>query len=153
MQLALYKATRPGLAGVYNRLVRWVDGGPYSHAELVLSDGTAWSASYMDGGVRAKRIDFDPAKWDLVPLHGFDEAKARAWFEQHSGAGYDLAGNLKFVLRWWPHSKARWFCTEAIAAALKLPGKPHWYGPRKLADYLADQMLTVLRGGGNGEER
>jgi hypothetical protein len=137
LRLALYKGTRPGLAGVYNRLVRWVDGGPYSHAELVFSDGTAWSASYMDGGVRAKRITFGPDKWDLLPLPGFDEAKARAWFDRHSGAGYDLAGNLKFVIGWWPHSGSRWFCTEAIAAALGLPGKPHWYGPQKLAGVAA----------------
>lgn len=152
MHLALYKATRPGLAGIYNRLVRWIDGGPYSHAELVLSDGTARSASYMDGGVRSKRITFDPAKWDMVQLQGFDESKARAWFVAHDGARYDVAGNLRFVLRFWPHSRSRWFCTEAIVAALGLP-KPEDYGPRKLAEAMTAMLARVdVDGGPNDPE-
>jgi hypothetical protein len=148
MRIAFYTATRPGLAGFYNRLVRLVDGSPYSHAELVLSDGTCWSASYMDGGVRRKRISFDPAKWELLEVPGADEDQARAWFEAHDGAGYDLGGNLKFVWGWWPHSKSRWFCTEAIAAALQLPGKPHWYGPRKLAEIAPTAFRAGTFGGG-----
>lgn len=144
MKAAFYKATRPGPAGIYNRLVRLVDGGPYSHAELVFSDGVSASSSYMDGGVRFKTIDFDAGKWDLVDLDPsrFDEAAARAWFAAHEGAPYDIAGNLKFVWHWWPASRTRWFCTSALAAALGLPpaDKPWWYGPRKLAAALSPQQ-------------
>lgn len=141
MQVAFYRASRPGMAGLYNRIVRLVDGGPYSHAELVFSDGLAASSSYMDGGVRFKRIEFDPAKWDVLELdrQRFHETRARAWFTEHEGTPYDLAGNLKFVWHWWPASKWRYFCTSAIAAALELPPvtKPWWYGPRKLHAALA----------------
>lgn len=137
MRAAFYKGTRPGFSGLYNRVVRLVDGGPYSHAELIFSDGMAASSSLVDGGVRFKRIAFDPARWDIVDLDPaqFDEAAARAWFTKHQGAPYDLAGNLKFVWSWWPASKTAWFCTSSIAAALRLPPveKPWWYGPRKLA--------------------
>ena len=118
MKLAFYKGTRTGLAGLYNRLVRLIDGSIYSHAEVVFSDGMAASSSYMDGGVRFKTISFDPAKWDLVDAPAwFDEDRARAWFVAHDGAAYDLAGNLRFVLPFWPHSRSKWFCTEAIAAS------------------------------------
>ena len=48
-QLALYKHTRPGLQGVYSRLVRLVDRGPYSHCELVFSNGLSASSSFIDG--------------------------------------------------------------------------------------------------------
>ena len=142
MKAAFYKATRPGLAGIYNRLVRLVDGGPYSHAELVFSDGMWASSSYMDGGVRFKYpAEMSPEKWDVFELDPtrFDEATARAWFIKNNGAPYDIAGNLKFVWHWWPASRTRWFCTSALAAALGVQpiAKPWWYGPAKLAAVLA----------------
>lgn len=119
MRVAFYKSTRPGLAGIYNRLVRLWCRGAYSHCELVFSDGVAASASFADGGVRTKRIDFEAGRWDFVELHGFDEAAARAWFLAHDGAAYDLVGNLGFVLRPVRGGKRNWFCSEAVAAALQ----------------------------------
>src|SRR3546814_7608950 len=41
-------------SGIYSRVTRLVDGGPYSHCELVFSDGLSASASFIDGGVRFK---------------------------------------------------------------------------------------------------
>lgn len=151
MKVALYTATRPGIPGLYNRLVRLVDGSRFSHAELVFDDGVCWSSSYMDGGVRRKLIELDPAKWHVIELPANADAnRARDWFERHEGAGYDLGGNLRFVWRWWPQSRSRWFCTEAIAAALGLP-TPEDYGPRRLADDVV-QLLAAQRGGGKAEE-
>lgn len=132
MRLALYKATRPGLQGIYSRVVRWVDGGPYSHVEILFSDGVSASSSFIDGGVRFKAIDYDPTHWDFIDLPVHFEPAARAWFEQHEGARYDLVGNLRFVAWFVPHSKSRWFCSEAVAAALGMPD-PWRYGPSGLA--------------------
>lgn len=152
LRVAFYKGTRPGIPGLYNRLVRLIDGGPFSHCELIFSDGMCASSSFMDGGVRYKQMTPDPAKWEIRDLSSpFDEATARAWFDQHNGAGYDLAGNLRFVFRWWPHSRSRWFCSEAIGAALGL-STPENLGPNGLASVL-QSMASVQRGGGNGEER
>ena len=62
MILAAYHGTRHGLSGIYNRAVRIVGRGPYSHVELVFAERDAvergepvesWSASWMDGGVRS----------------------------------------------------------------------------------------------------
>ena len=121
MRAAFYRGTRPGLAGIYNRLVRWWCRSSYSHVELVFSDGWAASASYMDGGVRLTRIEFDPARWDLVELPAHLEAGARAWFEAHLGQPYDLLGNLHFVVSPVADDKARWFCSESVGAALGMP--------------------------------
>lgn len=119
MMAAFYKSTRPGLAGLYNRLVRWWERGPYSHCELIFSDGLAASSSYMDGGVRFKRIVFNPDNWDFIELpENFDESAARAWFVEHEGEPYDLRGNLSFALDFIPNDPSKSFCSKALGAAL-----------------------------------
>ena len=132
MKAAFYKATRPGWQGIYSRAVRWIDRGPYSHAELVFSDGLSASASWMDGGVRFKRIDYDPERWDFVTLPDSLEPQARDWFERNAGAPYDLMGNVRFVLPWLSDSDKGWFCSEALGAALGWK-EPWRYGPNGAA--------------------
>lgn len=117
MQLAFYKGRRGGFAGAFDAAVRWWTRGPYSHVELVFADGIAASASQRDGGVRFKWITFRPERWDFLPVAG-DEVAARAWFARHEGAGYDYAGLFGFVWRPGNGIGRRWFCSEAIAAAL-----------------------------------
>ena len=134
MKVAFYKSTRPGWQGLYSRAARLVDRGPYSHAEMVFSDGMSASASFVDGGVRFKKIDYNPAHWDFVDAPG-DEGAAMAWFIEHNGASYDLIGNLSFLCPLIPHSVRKWFCSEAIAAALGIP-EPHRLGPNGLAAVL-----------------
>lgn len=135
MRAAFYKATRPGVQGIYSWAVRFVDRGPYSHCELIFSDGMSASASYIDKGVRLKRIDYDPAHWDFIELPDHLEPYARDWFEAYKGAPYDLMGNVRFVLPFLPDSQHGWFCSEALAAALKLK-EPWRFGPNGLAAVL-----------------
>lgn len=120
MKIAFYKGTRKGVQGLYSRLTRWVDSGPYSHCELVFNDGLSASASFIDGGVRFKHIDYKPEHWDVVELQGFDGDKARQWFEDHEGEKYDLLGNLRFIFFFVKPSNNKWFCSEAIAEALSI---------------------------------
>lgn len=117
-QIAFYKGTHSGVPGIYNRGVRWWTQSKYSHCELIFSDGMSASSSYMDGGVRFKRIDYDPANWDIITLPSHLEAKAREWFVAHDGNPYDLWGNVHFVLSPVKHKSSAWFCSEAAAAAL-----------------------------------
>lgn len=139
MKIAFYKGTRPGLLGLYNRLVRWFERGPYSHCEMVFSDGLSASSSFLDGGVRFKQITYDPARWDLKEVPGFAELRARLWFESHKGAKYDVMGNIRFLLGWLPDSKDKWFCSEAIAEALAMQD-PWRYGPNLLWASLQEQI-------------
>ena len=134
MRAAFYKATRPGLQGLYSRAVRWIDRGAYSHCELVFSDGLSGSASYIDGGVRLKRIDYDTERWDFVALPDSLEPAARAWFELHHGEPYDLLGNLRFVFFMVREGRG-WFCSEAMAAALGMR-EPWRFGPNGLTALL-----------------
>lgn len=119
MKLAFYKATRPGLAGFMNRLIRWWTNSPYSHVELVFSDGVCGSSSFEDGGVRLKHIEMSPEKWDFVDIGG-DEQAARNWFLIHYGQPYDVLGLFGFIWRRGTHSRGKWSCSEAVAASLHI---------------------------------
>lgn len=143
MKAAFYKATRPGLQGIYSRAVRWIDRGPYSHCELIFSDGLSGSASYIDGGVRFKAIDYSqhPEHWDFMDLPDEQEPYARDWFERNMGAPYDLMGNVRFVLPFLPDSQRGWFCSEALGAALGW-AEPWRFGPNGLSALLR----SILKG-------
>lgn len=118
MKVAFYKATRPGLKGLYNRFVRWWERGPYSHCELVFPDGMSASSSFEDGGVRFKRIEYDPAKWDFIEVPWADGGAARRWFEAHEGKAYDLLGNVRFLFGPIQDGGDKSFCSEAVLDAL-----------------------------------
>ena len=141
MKAAFYKGTRPGWQGIYSRGVRFIDRGPYSHCELVFSDGLSASASYIDGGVRFKQIAYDPAHWDFMALPDELEDYARDWFERNMGAPYDLMGNVRFVLPFLPDSQRGWFCSEAMGAALGW-AEPWRFGPNGLSALLR----SILKG-------
>lgn len=120
MLLACYKKVPKDLARrITAGVTRWWDDGPYSHVELVFSDGTSASSSLSDGGVRFKQISYDSG-WDFytVPDSFASEEFARTWFQTHNGCKYDILGNFGFVLRRGTQGKREWFCSEAIAASL-----------------------------------
>lgn len=122
IKVYFYKSIQPGLAGIYSRGVRLITKSIYSHCEIQFSDGWSASSSYSDGGVRFKKIDYDPARWDCIELPAkVFEAKARKWFDDHEGQPYDLLGNLHFVISVVGDSNNDWFCSEAVGAALGLP--------------------------------
>lgn len=128
---AFYKGTRPGLPGVYNHLVRKWERGPYSHCELIFSDGMSASASFEDKGVRFKAIDYTPENWDFIDLPPHLEGPARAWFEDHDGWSYDIRGNFHHVIGFIPASTKKKFCSSACAEALGMPTA--WrFGPNAL---------------------
>lgn len=143
MRAAFYKGTRPGIAGLYNRAVRLWTRSPYSHVELIFSDGMAASSSFADGGVRLKAIDFSADRWDFIDLPGEDEEYARRWFNAHVGQPYDLLGNLHFVLFPIAGLRRAWFCSEAAAAALGLPD-PYRFDPATLASTLSRHRLAAF---------
>lgn len=118
MQVAFYKSTRPGLQGLYSRAVRLWQRGPYSHCEVIFSNGVAASSSFIDKGVRFKDIIFNPEHWDFIEIPSVLEDSILFWFIKHQGKPYDLRGNFGFVFRRISDDKNKWFCSEAIAAAL-----------------------------------
>jgi hypothetical protein len=122
LQIAFYKA--PGTWA--DKAIRLVTGSIYSHCELVIN-GVCYSASAREDKVRAKAMYLDPARWDVLALDGAAD-QALAWFSAQDGHRYDWAGVARFVLPFLPHSRNRWFCSEACAAALGIP-QPHQFSP------------------------
>lgn len=118
LSIAFYKGVHSGIPGIYNRGVQIWTRSIYSHCELIFSDGMSASASYMDGGVRFKSIEYDPEKWDIYTLPDYLEDNARQWFVEHEGQRYDIWGNVHFVFSIIGDSSNRWFCSEACLAAL-----------------------------------
>jgi len=145
--VALYKGTRPGVAGLYNRLGRLLDHGPYSHMEVVTTDGVSLSSSYMDGGVRGKLIGYSSVgNWDFLPIPDPDgEIERRVWyhFNETQGRGYDVTGNIRFAIGAVSESKDKDFCSEWGMAAFGYPES--WrYGPCGAATQLQHDFKTTL---------
>ena len=119
MKIAFYK----GRKRLFNRLVSWWTRGPYSHAELVFSDGICASSSFMDKGVRFKQIELTPENWDILPLPTcFDEAKSRKWFEWNQGKQFDTFGMFGIALPFLKQSPGKYFCIESILTSLGFIG-------------------------------
>jgi len=128
LRLAAYKGRRTAK----DIAIQMVTGGQYSHCELVHRLGMCVSASLVDGRkVRVKRIDLDPARWDVFPLPWADEAAAWQRALSVLGQPYDLRGaaSVAFGRRW--HSPGAWFCSEHNAWALGFP-EPWRHTPHTL---------------------
>ncbi len=135
-KLAMYK----GKGNLFNALVRYWDGGVYSHCELVFGDGLCASASYRDGQqVRGKQIEFDDDHWDFIDLPDELEAGARRFYEMTEGTGYDLIGQIRFVAAPYHGQEKKFWCSEWIANAIGLT-EPWRYGPNGLAASLSDML-------------
>lgn len=131
MRIALYK----GRGRIGNAITRWWTGCIYSHCELVI-DGLCYSASFMDGGVRKKDIDLATGRWDIVEVPWADKTYALEFFARTIGAKYDwlgLFGAQMFNRR--IHSEQRWFCSEWIGGAMRLP-HPETRSPSTLVELI-----------------
>lgn len=130
IHLALYK----GKGTLFNRLIRLWTRSQYSHCELVMPSGQWLSASAMDGGVRAKRIELNPEHWDLIPLPWADQSLIWQVYGRHRGKGYDWLGLFGAqLLGAGIDNPRRMFCSEFCAAALGFP-QPQRYSPALLGD-------------------
>jgi hypothetical protein len=137
MKLASFKGIRPGLAGLFSIGCKWWLGGPYTHTELIFSDGWAGTSRATEGGVVLHKIDYSASDWDIVEIEG-DEANARAWYEAHRGAKFDYLGLIGFVWSRGTNVNQRWFCSESVAAALGFD-QPYRFDPCSLPVVLTHQ--------------
>jgi hypothetical protein len=117
-QLAMYKGPATGWR---NKLGHWAvcffTASRYGHIELVI-DGVCYSASFRDGGVRAKVIaDLETSgHWDLFRISA-DRDLALARFGADGPKPYDWLGMLRVfpLLRWLPRIDGKRFCSEEVA--------------------------------------
>lgn len=131
-------AFRYGDTRLFARTVCALRGGDSAHCE-VATPAEPWvydcvSASFLDGGVRGKRMALPPEKWRLYRM---DARRDPAdWLAAHEGQGYDVLGLAGIVLPPLWHSRTRWFCSEAAADILGL-APAHIYDLRVLESVCA----------------
>ena len=129
VQLALYK----GKGRIGNAAIRWWTGSAYSHCELVV-DGWCYSSSVMDKGVRRKRIDLNPDKWDVIELPWASGLDVQHYFSatDHYRYGWpSLITSQLFNLN--RPVKGAQFCSEWCAAAVAMPNASS-YSPGSLGE-------------------
>lgn len=135
VKYAVYKGK--GLIG--NAIIRWWKKTQYSHCEIVIDHQTnsiggvqiGYSASLMDGGVRAKAIEFNPEHWDFIDLPWADASQVSAHYQQTKDEKYGLIDLFWGQLFNRPSDKGGDFCSEWCAAALGIP-TPHVHDPSSL---------------------
>lgn len=116
MKIAFYKAE---YGDCWDKLVALWTWGPYSHCELVFSDGECFSASPRDGGTRFKNIEFVPERWDFLEIPVRDEEEIREWCRTQEGRKYDWLGILGFILTIRRlEDRDKWYCSEICFHAL-----------------------------------
>lgn len=146
IKIAFWKGKDTGFEALLDWGIRWWTDGPYSHNEVIFSDGWTGTASWSDGGVKLlKRPDgyYDsPDDWTIVEIEG-DEAAVRAWYFHHHDAPYDLLGVFGFVWRPLRGMEGAFFCSEATAAALGWRN-PHRLSPNTLYDALLNPRHAPL---------
>ena len=142
MKLWFYKASK---GNITDKTIAWWTKGPYSHVELVFSDGECFTSSNRDGGVRFKVIP-PSDNWDVVTLPmDFNEAEVKSYCNQFLGYKYDLLGCLGLAigdpkLR----DKKRWYCSEIVINVLnhftdlKFPGQ---LSPNRFYDQTIYKMI------------
>jgi hypothetical protein len=157
MRIASYIGNRPGLQGLFNRAVRTGLRIPYSHNELVFSDGISGSCSFIDHGVRLKRIDFSDGKWvfhDVDPAR-FSEQRAREWFECEASLPKPIRIKYSIPLLFtypFPYlpinpSDREEVCCTAIARALGVEDHRK-YDPHELPLFVSRPSRTYFHMGG-----
>lgn len=121
MKIIFYRASTGNL---FDKLVSKIDGGIYSHVEIVVSEtDTHWvtiGSSNRDGGVRIGYLRKSD-HWDIVQI-GQDLEGGTTYI----GHGYDWIGLLTTVWSWWPNCKNRWVCSAFVAKLAGLPSPKEW---------------------------
>lgn len=119
--LASYKRKAGGFAGLVGWCIRAITRSAYSHSELLIGNPALGpvhcvTSSGMDGGVRCKRMQINPAHWDVLPMPWVSESAAWGFMLDNKGAKYDFWGVGRFVLPpLFAQHPTRWFCSEAVA--------------------------------------
>jgi hypothetical protein len=126
LKIAFYKAWVAG--DLKDKLISIWTLGPYSHCELIFSDGVSFSSSWRDDGVgvRYKDIHYLPKRWTFIDIPATEEQEleVRSWCDTKvvENAKYDWRGIIQFVIPFIKQSDEDWFCSEICIAALNHGG-------------------------------
>src|ERR1041384_603850 len=127
MKLAFHKGS-----AIFSRAIEYGTHSPYSHAELLFSDGLSFSArAERTPAVDIIAPEFDRA-WDFVTIpERYDEPAVRQWCEAQRGKGYDWAEDIAFVLPFIKEDSNKLMCSGCCTAALQRAGLFKSFTPSK----------------------
>ena len=127
VKVAFYKGT----GNWKNKVIRWWTKSPYSHAELILPNGTTWVSisPFLTAKVSTRSIDEvkNLADWDFLsfelswrePVSEYQIDQLYSFIEETTGAKYDWTGMiLSQIFPYLIKHRDRWYCSEWIAHAL-----------------------------------
>ena len=119
------------------RPVYWIDKticffsrGDYSHASIVLSDGSVIEAKPFDNVHHVSSVVFNRVKGSIIELYdlNMDESQEKIlvdFLNAQIGKKYDFPSVLGIILdasREGRKQRAKWFCSELVFAALEKAG-------------------------------
>lgn len=149
ISIAFYK----GKGNFINAIVRWWTKSIYSHAEIVLSDGTTWVgiSPFLKSEVNGRdKPHIDVEEWDFINLD-IDKDQYNTVIEFYNdtrGHKYDWIGMLlsQFLPCRIKH-KSRWYCSEWITYALRIACVLDWktlrlYERKELSPATLHSLLT-----------
>lgn len=142
MQLASYKGTRPGLQGLFNRVIRWRFGGPYSHNEIVFEPGDSVDEFMPDGSCAA---DADGALWCASSVA---MERLPAWSRYRAGklGGVRFKRIILDPAKWDLLPASRMQAVDAALYAVACEGHPYsWRLIAKLASWLVSFKVTTQK--------
>ena len=136
--LASYKGTHPGVFGLFNKGVRLVNKGKYSHNEIAISEDPFTKPSFCVSstgsgkGVHGKTMQLTEKDWDVIEIDWVTPEEIEKWLSSHLGCKYDWIGAFRFLIPLIsPEHPSDWFCTEACGDMLKIK-EPWRFGPNDL---------------------
>lgn len=136
MKLAFYQARGTWV----DRVIRWRTNGPYSHVELVFSDGVSFSAKPREGVRFTSLIQWIAGDWFFVEIPAaYNEPLVRRWAERQLGKRYGYWELARFLFPFLPVLAGEKFCSQVCLNALKQTVRewgaidPADVGPSKLA--------------------
>lgn|GEM_PF-915317 len=127
IRVAFFKGNKKS---VMHRFIRWYTGSPYSHAELVLIDGTTWvsiSPFYSSKLEAQVHPIINKEEWDFIdlnlswrtPVRQYQLSQLNKFIDMTLGSKYDWAGMiLSHLSPYVIKHKKKWYCSEWIAHAL-----------------------------------
>lgn len=119
-------------------ITRLVQKGPFGyvthveaiHAEHADGSVTIASASVRDAGVRARRVQLNPAHWRIVDVPQWDVRRSVELLGTTNGLPYDWRGAVATAFL-GSQDRDRWFCNEWVAQPyLQAPAT---FGPNHFA--------------------
>jgi uncharacterized protein YycO len=152
MQIAFFK----GSGKFYDKLIRIFTFGPYSHVELIFSNGLWFSSSSLDNGVRYT-VHTNMEDWTIFDINITceEEVRIKQWCDIQVGAEYDFLGIFRYYIPFCQQSPDKWFCSEICLEALQRIGwfqtGPSWHmgrSPNHLYRLLRDRLSIFSVVGG-----